>query len=142
MKHLSPEKLADLVVSRRKAKKLSQTELARRTGINRSLLSRLEQRDYHPSADQLLALMDALDFSLAEVTEPDGAEAPAAERGVERKRVAVAGTGYVGLSLAVLLSQHHEVTAVDILEEKVEKLRRWQSPIRDEYIEKENPGGA
>ena len=136
MKHLSPEKLADLVVSRRKTKKLSQTELARRTGINRSLLSRLEQRDYHPSADQLLALMDALDFSLAEVTEADGAEDPAAERGVERKRVAVAGTGYVGLSLAVLLSQHHEVTAVDILEEKVEKLRRWQSPIRDEFIEK------
>ncbi|MBO7662566.1 MAG: nucleotide sugar dehydrogenase [Clostridia bacterium] len=136
MKHLSPEKLADMVVSRRKEKKLSQTELARRTGMNRSLLSRLEQRDYHPSADQLLALMEALDFSLTEVTETEGAEAPAGERKAERKRVAVAGTGYVGLSLAVLLSRHHDVTAVDILEEKVEKLRRWQSPIQDEYIEK------
>ena len=51
-------------------------------------------------------------------------------------KIAVAGTGYVGLSLAVLLSQRHEVTAVDILPEKVEKLNRWESPIQDEYIEK------
>jgi UDPglucose 6-dehydrogenase len=51
-------------------------------------------------------------------------------------KIAVAGTGYVGLSLAVLLSQHNEVTAVDIIEEKVEKLNNWQSPIQDEYIEK------
>jgi UDPglucose 6-dehydrogenase len=51
-------------------------------------------------------------------------------------KIAVAGTGYVGLSLAVLLSQHNEVTAVDIVEEKVEKLNNWQSPIQDEYIEK------
>ena len=51
-------------------------------------------------------------------------------------KIAVAGTGYVGLSLAVLLSQKHEVTAVDILEEKVRKINRWESPIQDEYIEK------
>ncbi len=51
-------------------------------------------------------------------------------------KIAVAGTGYVGLSLAVLLSQHNEVTAVDILQEKVDKLNNWQSPIQDEYIEK------
>ena len=54
---------------------------------------------------------------------------------LSRKKIAVAGTGYVGLSLAVLLSQHHDVTAVDILPEKVEKLNRRESPIRDEYIE-------
>ena len=51
-------------------------------------------------------------------------------------KIAVAGTGYVGLSLAVLLSQHNEVIAVDILPEKVEKINKWQSPIQDEYIEK------
>ena len=51
-------------------------------------------------------------------------------------KIAVAGTGYVGLSLAVLLSQHNEVTAVDIVEEKVEKLNNWVSPIQDDYIEK------
>ena len=50
--------------------------------------------------------------------------------------IAVAGTGYVGLSIAILLAQHHHVTAVDILPEKVEKINRRQSPIQDEYIEK------
>ena len=50
--------------------------------------------------------------------------------------IAVAGTGYVGLSIATLLAQHHHVTAVDILPEKVEKINRRQSPIQDEYIEK------
>ena len=51
-------------------------------------------------------------------------------------KIAVAGTGYVGLSIAVLLAQHHHVTAVDILPEKVEKLNRRESAIQDEYIEK------
>ncbi len=51
-------------------------------------------------------------------------------------KIAVAGTGYVGLSLAVLLSQHNDVTAVDIVQEKVDKLNRWESPIQDDYIEK------
>jgi len=50
--------------------------------------------------------------------------------------IAVAGTGYVGLSLAVLLSQHNHVTAVDIVPEKVDKINRRESPIQDEYIEK------
>ncbi len=50
--------------------------------------------------------------------------------------IAVAGTGYVGLSLAVLLSQHNHVTAVDIVPEKVEKINAWRSPIQDDYIEK------
>ena len=51
-------------------------------------------------------------------------------------RIAGAGTGYVGLSIATLLAQHHHVTAVDILPEKVELINRRQSPIQDEYIEK------
>ena len=51
-------------------------------------------------------------------------------------RIAVAGTGYVGLSLAVLLAQHHQVTALDIVPEKVEMINNKKSPIRDEYIEK------
>ncbi|MBR4815764.1 MAG: nucleotide sugar dehydrogenase [Lachnospiraceae bacterium] len=52
------------------------------------------------------------------------------------KKIAVAGTGYVGLSLAVLLAQNNEVTAVDIIPEKVEKLNNYISPIQDDYIEK------
>ena len=51
-------------------------------------------------------------------------------------KIAVAGTGYVGLSIATLLAQHHQVTAVDVIPEKVEMLNRKQSPIQDDYIEK------
>ena len=51
-------------------------------------------------------------------------------------RIAVAGTGYVGLSIATLLSQHHQVDAVDVVKEKVDMINRRQSPIQDEYIEK------
>ena len=51
-------------------------------------------------------------------------------------KIAVAGTGYVGLSIATLLSQHHQVTAVDIIPEKVELINNKKSPIQDDYIEK------
>ena len=51
-------------------------------------------------------------------------------------KIAVAGTGYVGLSIATLLSQHHQVTAVDVIPEKVNLINRRKSPIQDEYIEK------
>ena len=53
-----------------------------------------------------------------------------------KKNIAVAGTGYVGLSIATLLAQHHHVTAVDVISEKVEKINQKISPIQDEYIEK------
>lgn len=52
------------------------------------------------------------------------------------KKIAVAGTGYVGLSISVLLAQHNKVTAVDIIPEKVEMINNKKSPIQDEYIEK------
>lgn len=51
-------------------------------------------------------------------------------------KIAVAGTGYVGLSIAILLSQNHEVMAVDIIPEKVKMINQRKSPIQDEYIEK------
>ena len=51
-------------------------------------------------------------------------------------KIAVAGTGYVGLSIATLLAQHNEVMAVDIIEEKVNLINQHKSPIQDEYIEK------
>ena len=131
MKHLSLEKLSGTVVSKRKALKLSQSSLAEKTGINRSLLSRLETLDYTPSVDQLLALSEVLGFDYRDMLADDtvGSKIP------ERRKIAVAGTGYVGLSLAVLLSQHNDVTAVDIVPEKVEKLNNWQSPIQDDFIE-------
>ena len=58
------------------------------------------------------------------------------EREKEKMKIAVAGTGYVGLSIATLLSQHHEVMAVDIIPEKVDLINHKKSPIQDEYIEK------
>ncbi|WP_297676921.1 UDP binding domain-containing protein [uncultured Bacteroides sp.] len=57
-------------------------------------------------------------------------------RDFNKIKIAVAGTGYVGLSIATLLSQHHEVVAVDVIPEKVEKINNRISPIQDEYIEK------
>ena len=51
-------------------------------------------------------------------------------------KIAVAGTGYVGLSIATLLSQHHQVIAVDIIPEKVDMINNRKSPIQDDYIEK------
>ena len=132
MKHLSLKLLSEIVVSRRKVLKLSQAELSKRANINRSILSRLEMQDYSPSVDQLLSLCAVLGFKPTDVIADDEAEPVA----VERKKIAVAGTGYVGLSLAVLLSQHNDVTAVDIVEAKVEKINAWKSPIQDEDIEK------
>lgn len=57
-------------------------------------------------------------------------------RAFEKLNIAVAGTGYVGLSIATLLSQHHHVTAVDIVPEKVEQINHKKSPIQDAYIER------
>ena len=132
MKHLSLKLLAEVVVGRRKALRLSQAALSERTGINRSILSRLEAADYSPSVDQLLALSAVLGFPTSDVIVDEEAAVPS----VARQKIAVAGTGYVGLSLAVLLCQHNDVVAVDVLPEKVEKLNRWESPIQDEYIER------
>ena len=57
-------------------------------------------------------------------------------RNYQDLKIAVAGTGYVGLSMATLLAQHHEVVAVDVVPEKVEKINQRISPIQDDYIEK------
>ena len=54
----------------------------------------------------------------------------------KQQNIAVAGTGYVGLSLAVLFAQHHNVVAVDVVSEKIEKINQKESPIQDEYIER------
>ena len=55
---------------------------------------------------------------------------------MEKFKIAVAGTGYVGLSIATLLSQHHQVTAIDVIPEKVDLINQRKSPIQDDYIEK------
>ena len=133
MKKLSTQKLADTIASLRKSQKMSQQELADRTGINRALISRIEGQDFTPSIEQLEQLAGALHFDLCDMFEDDSIR-PLAP--VSPMNIVVAGTGYVGLSLATLLAQHNHVTAVDIIEEKVRDLNAWISPIQDEYIEK------
>ena len=147
MKKLSLSLLSDTVISRRKALKMPQADLAKKAGMNRSMLSKLETQDYTPSIDQLQALAECLGFEPTElfidtdthpVSTQSAATATAAttENVLKPYNIAVAGTGYVGLSLAVLLSQHNNVTAVDIIPEKVEKINNFESPIKDDYIEK------
>ena len=133
MKKLSTAILAEIVEIKRKAAKMTQAQLAEKTGINRAQLSRLEQEDYYPSIPQLEALGEALDFDLDDVF------INAASKKIESPsplNIAVAGTGYVGLSIATLLAQHNHVTAVDVIPEKVEMLNNRKSPIQDDYIEK------
>ena len=137
MKKLSMQLLADTVVSRRKTLKITQAQLSKTTGINRGLLSRLESQDYIPSIEQLQALGEALNFDPTDMFLDTSVSVSIP---IDRSyKIAVAGTGYVGLSLAVLLAQHNQVTAVDIVPEKVEKLNKYISPIQDEISSSSPP---
>ena len=132
MKKLSTALLADIVKNKRKVLDLSQQQLADKTGINRAQLSRLEQEDYYPSIPQLEALGDVLGFEVEDVfINKENKKLPSPSP----LNIAVAGTGYVGLSIATLLAQHNHVTAVDIIPEKVELINNRKSPIQDDYIE-------
>ncbi len=133
MKKLSRSLLADLVISKRKEKNLTQRELSEKTGINRALLSRIEKQDYLPLIPQLEALGDVLGFELEDVFTEEGKNSLPSPSPL---KIAVAGTGYVGLSIACLLAQHNQVTAVDIIPEKVDLINNKKSPIQDDYIEK------
>ena len=140
MKKLSISLLADTVIKRRKAMSLTQSQLSKLSGINRSVLSNLESRQYTPSIDQLQSLACVLGFEptdmFVEVKTSSAVDNVPAAVPDKAYNIAIAGTGYVGLSLAVLLAQHNNVTAVDIVPEKVEKINNYISPIQDEYIEK------
>ena len=133
MKHVSNEALAKVIKEGRRKKGLTQHQLAELAGLNRSILSRMESGNCTPSVNHLLALSELLDFDIQDVIEND---ASAVKETIPLQRIAVAGAGYVGLSLAVLLSQNHQVTAVDISEEKISLLQNMRSPIQDEYIER------
>lgn len=132
MKHLSNNQLSEVLVNRRRDKKLTQAELSKITGINRSVLSGMENGTHMPSIEQLEILAEALEFEITDLFK----EEIKPEKIKGGYKIAVAGTGYVGLSLAVLLAQHNKVTAVDIVPEKVEKINNFISPIQDDYIEK------
>ncbi len=132
MKQISLQLLSQTVQSKRKIKNLTQLDVAKATGLHRSIISKIESMEHIPSVNQLQALSEVLDFDTRELFVEPNSDNPI----TKKYKIAVAGTGYVGLSLAVLLSQHNIVTAVDIIPEKVEKLNNYISPIQDEYIEK------
>ena len=124
MKKISLALLSQIIVTRRKTFRMTQAQLAAASGMNRSMLSKLETQEYTPSIDQLQALAEILEFDPTEVfIEPQIISSenvtPSMIPTNPHYRIAVAGTGYVGLSLAVLLAQHNHVTAVDIIPEKI-----------------------
>ena len=138
MKKLSIDKLVDTIHTLRKKKGMTQAQLAETTGINRAMIGRIENSDYIPTVDQLQILGETLGFEVTDLFEEDTVEITEESVPVTEQpcNIAVAGTGYVGLSLAVLLAQHNHVTAVDIVKEKVDLINQRKSPIQDEYIEK------
>ncbi len=113
---------------------MTQQQLAVATGINRALISRVESLDFIPSIQQLESLAEVLNFEPTDLFINESNKSNRTKH--QSKNIAVAGTGYVGLSIATLLAQHNQVTAVDILPEKVKQINNKKSPIQDDYIEK------
>lgn len=134
MKKLSQKRLAQIIIDSRKSLKMTQQQLAVATGINRALISRLESLDFIPSIQQLESLAEVLNFEPTDLFINESNESNRPKH--QSKNIAVAGTGYVGLSIAILLAQHNKVTAVDIIPEKVKQINNKKSPIQDDYIEK------
>ncbi len=133
MRTLSLTLLAETVLKRRKSLQMTQAQLAKAVNMSRPILSNLENGLYTPSIPQLEALAAVLGFEPVDLyVEQSGEAAPV----TRTYRIAVAGVGYVGLSLAVLLSQHHEVTAVCTKSEKAQLINSFRSPIQDDYIQK------
>ncbi len=146
--------IATAIRDHRAERNLTQVELAERSGLNRATIGRIENGIFMPSIEQLQALATALDFDITTLFHPVAATSEEGSGSTNKTNektsniqdeksstprkytIAVAGTGYVGLSLAVLLAQNNHVTAVDIIPEKVDMINNRKSPIQDEYIEK------
>lgn len=118
MKQLSLQLLSQIVQNKRKRKKYTQLDIAKATGIHRSIISKIESMEHTPSVNQLQALSEVLDFDTKELFIDFEVEKQTSSLVTKPYNIAIAGTGYVGLSLAILLSQHNYVTAVDIIPEK------------------------
>lgn len=134
MRKLSKQNLSKIIISARENIGWTQAILSEKSGINRSVLSKIENGDHIPKIEQLETLSEILNFDLFDVFESN--TNPTNFEKLKSFNIAVAGTGYVGLSIATLLSQHNKVTAVDIIEDKVNLINNKISPIQDEYIEK------
>lgn len=136
MKKISTKLLSKVIKTNREKLNISQELLSKKTGINRAMISKIESNKYTPSIDQLESLEKVLKFSIEDILEDtDKKETKEKPIKLNKMNIAVAGTGYVGLSIACLLSQHNKVTAVDIIEDKVKMINNKKSPIQDDYIE-------
>ena len=133
MNRISQKVLAKVIKNKREQLNYSQLDLAKKTKINRAMISKIENGIYMPSIEQLEDLQEVLNFSFDDIRENNNQIKTKKE--IEPKKIAVAGTGYVGLSMAILLAQHNEVKAIDIIQEKVDMINNKISPIQDEYIE-------
>lgn len=131
MTRITQKQLSKVIKNKREALGMSQLDLAKKTRINRAMISKIENETYMPSISQLEDLQEVLNFSIEEIKEKKTIKKTA----LKPKKIAVAGTGYVGMSIAVLLAQHNTVKAVDIIEEKVKMINKKKSPIQDDYIE-------
>ena len=134
MKKTSRNIIAQAIAKHRNEKGLSQAKLAEMTGVSRNAISRIEKMESMPSIEQLEILSEVLDINITDLFVEQDTQIDADNN--KKYNIAVAGTGYVGLSLAILLAQHNHVTAVDIIPEKIEMLNKHISPIKDEYIER------
>ena len=132
MKKFNSEKFAKEIYELRKINKYSQIFIEEKTGISRITLGKLEKGEFIPSIEKLELLCELYNIDPLNYFTEDKKDKVISTKPMN---IAVAGTGYVGLSLAVLLAQHNHVTAVDVIPEKVEKINNHISPIQDDYIE-------
>ena len=111
MKNIALKKLSNIVKTNREKMKITQKQLCELTGINRAMISKIETRDYIPSIEQLEELGKALNFEYEDLFE--NIEKINKHYINKKYNIAIAGTGYVGITIATLLAQHQHVTAVD-----------------------------
>lgn len=132
MKKITKEIIASTVKEYRNKLGMTQLEVAKEVKLNRATVSRIEAATYMPSIDQLQNIAEILHFNITDFFK---SEKQQNNKSLPKYAIAVAGTGYVGLSLSTLLSQHNKVIAYDISPEKVDQINKRLSPIQDDYIE-------
>ena len=132
MKTISKEMIASTVKEYRNKLGMTQLEVAKATKLNRATVSRIEAASYMPSIEQLQNIAEILHFDITNLFKPEKQQN---NKVLPKYTIAVAGTGYVGLSLSTLLAQHNKVIAYDISPEKVDWINERISPIQDDYIE-------
>lgn len=132
MKKITKEIIASTVKEYRNKLGMTQLEVAKEANLNRATVSRIEAASYMPSIEQLQNIAEILHFDITDLFK---SEKQQNNKALPKYTIAVAGTGYVGLSLSTLLSQHNKVIAYDISPEKVDQINKRLSPIQDDYIE-------